>query len=78
MNKSIFAVLLTAPLLLLSGCDQIENSGKQLISTATDSAKQAIDDTHKAATQAIDDARQDLSMGKPEAEPKDRDGKQDI
>lgn len=78
MIKTFYVALLVLPLLVLTGCDQIETSGKQLISTATDSAKQAIDDTHKAATQALDDAKQDLSMGEPKAEPKDKDTKQEI
>ena len=78
MIKPLYAVLLALPLLTLSGCEQIENSSKQLLSTAADSAKQAIDDTHKAATQALDDAKQDLSMARPEAGSKDSDKKQEI
>jgi hypothetical protein len=78
MIKSSYAALLAATLVVLTGCDQIETSSKQLLSTAADSAKQAIDDTHKAATQALDDAKQDLSMAQPKAEPKDNDSKQEI
>lgn len=78
MIKPLYVALLVLPLLTLSGCDQIESSSKQLLSTAADSAKQAIDDTHKAATQALDDAKQDLSMAPPEAESKDSDKKQEI
>ncbi|MET0610811.1 hypothetical protein [Pseudomonas caspiana] len=78
MIKPFYAVLLALPLIVLTGCDQIETSSKQLLSTAADSAKQAIDDTHKAATQALDDAKQDLSMAQPEAEKKDDESKQEI
>jgi ElaB/YqjD/DUF883 family membrane-anchored ribosome-binding protein len=68
MIKLISATLIALPLLVLSGCDQIESSSKQILSTAADSAKKAIDDTKKAATSALDDARQDLSMAQPESE----------
>ena len=68
MTKLISAALLALPLLVLTGCDQIESSSKQILSTAADSAKKAIDDTHKAATSALDDAKQDLSMAQPESE----------
>lgn len=78
MTKSIYAALLAVSVLTLSGCDQIETSSKQILSTAADSAKQAIDDTHKAATQALDDAKQDLSMAQPKAESKEDDRKQEI
>ena len=70
MIKPIFAALILLPLLAVTGCDQIETSSKQLLSTAADSAKKAIDDTHKAATNALDDAKQDLSMAQPESEKK--------
>jgi hypothetical protein len=78
MIKPFYAALLAIPLLTIAGCDQIETSSKQLLSTAADSAKQAIDDTHKAATQALDDAKQDLSMAQPKTELKDNDSKQEI
>ncbi|MCI8210636.1 hypothetical protein AUC61_13935 [Pseudomonas sp. S25] len=78
MIKPLYAVLLAVPLMVMAGCDQIETSSKQLLSTAADSAKQAIDDTHKAATQALDDAKQDLSMAQPKAEQKDDESKQEI
>lgn len=68
MIKLISAALIALPLLVLTGCDQIESSSKQILSTAADSAKKAIDDTHKAATSALDDAKQDLSMAKPDSE----------
>lgn len=65
MKRSLCAALFSVSLLTLAGCDQIENSGKQVLGAATDSAKKAIDqavtDTHKAATQALDDAKQQLS-----------------
>ena len=70
MVKLLTAALVALPLLVLSGCDQIETSSKQLLSTAADSAKKAIDDTHKAATDALDDAKQDLSMSQPESDKK--------
>ena len=70
MIKPIFAALIALPLLVLTGCDQIETSSKQILSTAADSAKKAIEDTHKAATNALDDAKQDLSMAQPESEKK--------
>lgn len=78
MIKPILAALLALPLLLLTGCDQIETSSKQLLSTAADSAKKAIDDTHRAATDALDDAKQDLSMVVPESEKKANKASQEI
>ena len=78
MSKSLYALVLAAPLVILSGCDQIETSSKQILSTAANSAKQAIDDTHKAATQALDDARQDLSLAKPEQKSRDEKSSQEI
>jgi hypothetical protein len=68
MIKSIAAALLTLSLIGLAGCDQVENSTKQLLSTATDSAKKVIDETHKAATQSLDDAKKELSVIEPKKE----------
>jgi hypothetical protein len=78
MIKPILVALIALPLLVLTGCDQIETSSKQLLSTAADSAKKAIDDTHKAATDALDDAKQDLTMSSAESEKKADKASQEI
>ncbi|CAM3083010.1 hypothetical protein BZK31_00815 [Pseudomonas floridensis] len=62
MKKSFCAVLLTASLLVMAGCDQIESSSKQMLDTAAESARQAIDDTHQAATKALDETKRELSV----------------
>ena len=72
MKSPIYAALvLTCSVFVMSGCDQVETTGKQMLDTAASSARQAIDDTHKAATEALEDARQELSIAEPEAKPKD-------
>lgn len=71
MKVSIYAALLTCSLFVISGCDQVETAGKQMLDTAASSAKQAIDDTHEAATKALQEAREELSVVEPAAKPKD-------
>ena len=56
IKKSAVAVLLSAGLLAMTGCDQAEKAAQQMLSKTAESAKQAIDDTHKAAEQALSDA----------------------
>ncbi|MEE4748976.1 hypothetical protein V2K65_18735 [Pseudomonas alliivorans] len=79
MKKSFYAVLLAGSLLVMAGCDQIESSSKQILSTAADSAKKAIDDTHQAATKAVDEAKRELSVLEPapsSAEPESKSGEE--
>ncbi|KQQ56347.1 hypothetical protein ASF84_11630 [Pseudomonas sp. Leaf127] len=72
MKHPIYAaLLLTCSVVVMSGCDQVETTGKQMLDTAASSAKQAIDDTHKAATEALEEARQELSVAEPAAKPKE-------
>lgn len=71
MKSSLYAALLTCSLFVMSGCDQVETTSKQMLDTAANSAKQAIDDTHKAATKALEEAREELSIVEPAAKPKD-------
>ncbi|WP_268796657.1 hypothetical protein [Pseudomonas huanghezhanensis] len=73
MKTSICASLLALSLLGLAGCDQIENSTKQVVGAAANSARQVIDDTHKAATEALDDAKNQLSTLEPEQKDKQED-----
>ncbi|HEX8593949.1 MAG TPA: hypothetical protein VF682_11835 [Pseudomonas sp.] len=70
MIKPLRIALLTFPLLALAGCDQVETSTRQLLSTAANAAKHTLDQTHQAATKALDNARQDLSMAQPESQPR--------
>ncbi|MCO8160923.1 hypothetical protein NJC40_09900 [Pseudomonas sp. 21LCFQ02] len=70
MKSAMYAALLTCSLVVISGCDQVESSGKQLLDTAANSAKQAIDDTHKAATKALEEAKDELSVIEPAPKPK--------
>lgn len=56
IKQSGVALLLSAGLLLMTGCDQAEKAAQQMLSKTAESAKQAIDDTHKAAEQALNDA----------------------
>ena len=56
IKKSAVAVLLSAGLLAIAGCDQAEKAAQQMLSKTAESAKQAIDDTHKAAEQALSEA----------------------
>lgn len=71
MKIPVYAALLTCSLFVISGCDQVETTGKQMLDTAASSAKQAIDDTHKAATKALEEAREELSVVEPAAKPKE-------
>lgn len=70
MKNTVYAALLMGSLLVISGCDQVESSGKQLLDTAANSAKQAIDDTHKAATKALEEAKDELTVLEPAPKPK--------
>ena len=56
IKKVAVAVLLSAGLLAIAGCDQAEKAAQQMLSKTAESAKQAIDDTHKAAEQALSEA----------------------
>ncbi|WNW10487.1 hypothetical protein RRX38_04750 [Pseudomonas sp. DTU_2021_1001937_2_SI_NGA_ILE_001] len=69
MKSALYIALLAGSLVVVSGCDQVESSGKQLLDTAAESARQAVDDTHKAATKALEDARQELSVLEPADKP---------
>lgn len=60
LNSLGKASLLALTLVVISGCDQVENSAQQVLGKATESAKQAIDDTHKAAEQALSEATNGL------------------
>ena len=69
IKKSAVAVLLSAGVLALAGCDQAEKAAQQILSKTAESAKQAIDDTHKAAEQALSEATGGLiEKEKPEQE----------
>ena len=69
IKQSGVALLLSAGLLLMTGCDQAEKAAQQMLSKTAESAKQAIDDTHKAAEQALSDATGGLiEKEKPEQE----------
>ena len=69
IKKSAVAVLLSAGLLAIAGCDQAEKAAQQMLSKTAESAKQAIDDTHKAAEQALSEATGGLiETEKPEQE----------
>ncbi|PAA29651.1 hypothetical protein [Pseudomonas fragi] len=69
IKKSAVAVLLSAGVLALAGCDQAEKAAQQMLSKTAESAKQAIDDTHKAAEQALSEATGGLiEKEKPEQE----------
>ncbi|ARQ74277.1 MULTISPECIES: hypothetical protein [Pseudomonas] len=69
IKKSAVAVLLSAGLLAIAGCDQAEKAAQQMLSKTAESAKQAIDDTHKAAEQALSEATGGLiEKEKPEQE----------
>ena len=69
IKKSAVAVLLSAGLLAIAGCDQAEKAAQQMLSKTAESAKQAIDDTHKAAEQALSEATGGLIENeKPEQE----------
>ena len=69
IKKVAVAVLLSAGLLAIAGCDQAEKAAQQMFSKTAESAKQAIDDTHKAAEQALSEATGGLIENeKPEQE----------
>ena len=69
IKKSAVAVLLSAGLLAIAGCDQAEKASQQMLSKTAESATQAIDDTHKAAEQALSEATGGLiEKEKPEQE----------
>ena len=71
IKQSGVALLLSAGLLLMTGCDQAEKAAQQMLSKTAESAKQAIDDTHKAAEQALSDATGGL-IEKKQSEPENQ------
>ena len=72
IKKSAVAVLLSAGLLAIAGCDQAEKAAQQMLSKTAESAKQAIDDTHKAAEQALSEATgSQVEKEQPEQERKE-------
>ena len=72
IKKVAVAVLLSAGLLAIAGCDQAEKAAQQMLSKTAETAKQAIDDTHKAAEQALSEATgSQVEKEQPEQERKE-------
>ncbi|MBF8780936.1 hypothetical protein IV505_14545 [Pseudomonas fulva] len=61
-------LVLTLALVATVGCDQAEQSARQMIDQAAESARQAIDETHQAAQQTLSEA-----IGAPDRQDKDTD-----